>query len=321
MTSPDRTGAHVPRLPSPTAAPSCRRRARLRGAAWVGLALSAPACQSDNDLKAIVIEQTAVVTGDFDRIEESLARHDVKHELFEGYIFDAIYEEDVDPTVMNPKVEALWLGDNLDGDPLTVDYDAIFVNSGSRGLGQYVYNSVETDDAFLIDPQVSVALTAFHVRGGILVVSDWGYDLVEQVWPDQISFLDETEGPDAAQAGLDDGISAQITDPALAANANSDFLDLRFDYSHWTVMADVGPDVTVHLRGDVSYRASSGQGAQTLEDVPLLVSFPVDNGRVIVSSFAWKAQNPGITDVILATLLGEMQVEVHADQTGEVSDE
>jgi hypothetical protein len=50
------------------------------------------------------------------------------------------------------------------------------------------------------------------------------------------------------------------------------------------------------------------------------VSFPASNGRVIVSSFAWKAQNPGVTDVILATLLADMQVEVRADQTAEPSE-
>jgi hypothetical protein len=276
-----------------------------------------PGCKSDNGLKAIVIENTAVVTGDFDRVEESLARNEVKHEVFEGYIFDAIYEEDVDPTIMNPKVEALWRGTNLDGDPLSVDYDAIFINSGSRGLGEYVYNGIDTDDDFLADPMVAVSMDAFLRRNGVLIVSDWGYDLVESLWPDKITFLDEYEGYDAAQAGLDDTITAEITDPVLAANATSDTLDLQFDYSHWTVIREVSSDVTVHMRGDVTYRASNGQGAQTISDVPLLVSFPMANGRVIVSSFAWKAQNPGITDVILATLLAEMQMQVRGDQTGE----
>ena len=37
--------------------------------------------------------------------------------LFEGYISNAIYEDDVDPEVMNPKVESLWRGTNVDGDP------------------------------------------------------------------------------------------------------------------------------------------------------------------------------------------------------------
>lgn len=279
------------------------------------LLLGASGCTSDNEIKAIVIENTAVVTGDFDRVEESLARNSVKHELFEGYISNAIYEDDVDPDVMNPKVESLWRGSNVDGDPLVVDYDAIFINSGSRGLGEYVYNGVDADDDFLLDPAINRSMFEFHIRGGVLVVSDWGYDLVESLWPEKISFLDEDDGPDAAQAGLDDSVTADITDPELAKNANSDVLDLQFDYSHWTVMRAVSSDVTVHLVGDVTYRDRAGQGAQTLTDVPLLVSFPAEQGRVIVSSFAWKAQNPGVTDVILATLLAEMQVEVIADQT------
>jgi hypothetical protein len=295
-------------------------RLTLRHLSACSSALLALACASDNDIKAIVIENTAVVTGDFDQVEESLARNNVKHEVFEGYIFDAIYEEDVDPELMNPKVETLWRGINEDGDPLAVEFDAIFINSGSRGLGEYVYNGVEADDDFLADPAVQVAMDAFLLRNGVLVVSDWGYDLVESIWPDKITFLDEYDGYDAAQAGLDDTVTAEVTDDQLARNANSDTIDLQFDYSHWTVIREVSSDVTVHLRGDVSYRSSNGQGAQTLSDVPLLVSFPASNGRVIVSSFAWKAQNPGVTDVILATLLADMQVEVRADQTAEPSE-
>ena len=284
---------------------------------WSAGLLALSACTSDNEIKAIVIENTAVITGDFDRVEESLARNSVKHELFEGYISNAIYEPDVDPDIMNPKVESLWRGNNIDGDPLTTDYDAIFVNSGSRGLGEFVYNGVASDDDFLLDPAINRAMFEFQVRGGVLVVSDWGYDLVESLWPEKIAFLDEDDGPDAAQAGLDDSVTAVITDPALSANANSEVLDLQFDYSHWTVMKAVSSDVNVHLVGDVTYRDRSGQGAQTLQEVPLLVSFPAEQGRVIVSSFAWKAQNPGVTDVLLATLLAEMQVEVVADQTAE----
>ena len=277
-------------------------------------------CKSDNELKAITINQAAVVTGDFDRVEEVLARYEVQHDIFEGYIDQAIYEEDVDPEIMNPKVEALWLADNPDGDPLTVDYDAIFVNSGSRGLGKYVYNDVTEDNAFLVDPRVGISMDAFMLRGGVLIVSDWGYDLVEALWPDKITFLNEDDGADAAQAGLDDTIAAEIVDSDLASAAASDRLDIYFDFSYWTVIREVSSDVTVHLRGDVQFRSSAGQGALVLEDVPLLVSFETGNGRVILSSFAWKAQNPGVTDLILLSLLDGLNVNVRADQTAAESE-
>jgi hypothetical protein len=277
-------------------------------------------CKSDNEIKAITINQAAVVTGDFDRVEEVLARYEVQHDVFEGYIDQAIYEEDVDPELMNPKVEALWLADNPDGDPLTVDYDAIFVNSGSRGLGKYVYNAVEEDNAFLIDPRVGRSMDAFTLRGGVLIVSDWSYDLVEALWPDKITFLNEDDGADAAQAGLDDTVSAEIVDPDLASAAGADRLDLAFDFSYWTVIREVSSDVTVHLRGDVQFRSSAGQGALVLEDVPLLVSFDTSNGRVILSSFAWKAQKAGVTDLILLSLLDGLDVQVQADQTASESE-
>ncbi len=284
----------------------------------IGLGVAA-GCKSDNEIKSITLDKIAVVTGDFDRVEESLARFDVLHDVYEGYIDQAIYEEGVDPSVMNPKVESLWLGTNPDGDPTAADYDAIFVNSGSRGLGAYVYNSVEADDSLLIDPQVAVAVDAFTLRRGSLVVSDWGYDLVEHLWPDQITFLNEADGPDAAQAGLDASVLASVDDPALRDALGTAQLEVAFDFSYWSVMMDVGPDVTVHMSGDITFRSSAGQGALELRDVPLLVSFPAGNGLVILSSFAWKAQSAGVTDTILSTLLEGLDTAGQAADSTEVA--
>lgn len=268
------------------------------------------ACKSDNKISSIAVERVAVSTGDFDRVEESLARNGVATDLFEGYIAIPVYDPEAADASMALSVEQLFSGQNEDGYPLTIDYDAIFVNSGTRGFGRYVYNGVESDDSLVASAQTAVAVNAFLEGSRTLVVSDWAYDLVESVFPDKISFLHEEDGTDAAQVGVSDAVVANITDPGLAEVALSDTLELRFDFDSWAVMQEVGPGVDVYLRGDIEHRSLDGEGAVVMRDVPLLVGFNSDAGRVIYSSFSWKAQPPPVTDLLLLYLIEGLSVRV-----------
>jgi len=151
-------------------------------------------------------------------------------------------------------------------------------------------------------------------RRRTLVASDWSYDLVEAVWPGKVTFLGEAEGLDSAQRGTSRSVVARVTDPDLADALGNDQLEVFFDFSYWTVMESVGNGVTVHMRGDVDYRADDGSGEQRLEDVPLLVSFEQGNGRVILSSFAWRSQRQQVADTLLLTMVEGLQVDAVGDQ-------
>jgi hypothetical protein len=148
-----------------------------------------------------------------------------------------------------------------------------------------------------------------------VVASDWSYDLIEQAWPDKITFLDEAEGLDAAQRGTSSSVVATVTDEALAEALGNDQLEVFFDFSYWTVMESVGSGVTVHMRGDVEYRPTDGSSTARLENVPLLVSFEHQGGRVILSSFAWRAQRQAVADTLLLTMVEGLAVKTTGDQT------
>ena len=109
---------------------------------------------------------------------------------------------------------------------------------------------------------------------------------------------------------------ARVTDPALADALGNEQVELFFDFSYWTVMASVAPEVTVHMRGDVAYRPTDGSSEALLEDVPLLVSFQHESGRVILSSFAWRAQRQMVADTLLLTLVEGLAVKTTGDQGG-----
>jgi hypothetical protein len=261
------------------------------------------ACNNDQGLKEIKVNQVAVVTGDFDEVEESLVRHVVRHDLYEGYISAPVYNEEVDPATMTLKSEALFSQLNDRGDTVLFDYDALFVNSGTRGLGAYVYNDVVADDALLMDPTALEHVREYVEAGHVLVVSDWAYDLVEAIWPDAITFHREAEGYDAAQMGLSDEVIADVVDGKLAESLENDQLAVAYDFSYWTVVESAGSGTRTHLSGTVNFRGSDGEGELQLHEVPLLLSFPAGSGKVVFSSFSWRAQNRSAADLMLGHLV------------------
>ena len=263
-------------------------------------AASLGGCGSDQGLTPFAFDSVAWVAGDFDAVEQTLSRLGVPATAYEGYIVGpATGTEAIGGDGLTPTVEALLAAD----EGTLATHDAVFLDSGVRGLGEVVYNGVEPDDAFVADPAVLAAVVAWVESGGVLIASDWAYDLAEQAWPDAVSFAREAEGLDAAQSGLSERILATVEDPALAAALGAEQLAVDFDFRAWAVMQDVGPDTTVHLRGDALYRADQDDVQAELPAAPLLVSFSAGGGRVVLSSFAWWSQAPAVADTLLPALV------------------
>lgn len=262
------------------------------------------ACKSDQEIQALRWDQLALVPGDFDNIAEPLIRLGVGYTEYEGFISQAAYNTEITSDNFQLSVENLFLGENPDGSLVMNDYDAIFISSGTRGLGQYKYNGVDEDNFIVNDPIVIENIESFTSKGKSLVISDWAGDLIEAVWPEQIQFVNEDSCEeetcwDVGQMGTSEKVIAYVDDTELQNKLGTDAVSLNFDYSHWSVIQAVGEDVTVHLSGDVEYRISGSEGYGTLEDVPLLVSFRVGGGTVIFSSFPWSPQSSAVADTIM----------------------
>ena len=50
------------------------------------------------------------------------------------------------------------------------EYDVLFINSGTRGLGDLNYNSMDEDNAFVSNPQIAENLYSFTSKGHSLVL-------------------------------------------------------------------------------------------------------------------------------------------------------
>ena len=268
------------------------------------LLCTAISCKSDQKLQELKYDDVAVVSGDFDHMAEILVRLDISYTDFEGYIERAIYDEEIDPDINSLKVEGLFHGMNEDGVPTINTYDAVFINSGTRGLGEYVYNGVDSDSALIEDPQTKENIMAYVENGGVIFASDWAADLIELIWPDKLqlaneSSCDETLCLDGAQVGVSEKVVARVSDNDLALELNNETIDLSFDYTYWTVLESVSDDVTVYLEGDVEYRPSNAEVPVALSDAPMLVGFSYGRGLVFFSSFHWRAQNPAVADALM----------------------
>ncbi len=255
-------------------------------------------CTPEQEFIEIPIDAIAVTAGDYDRMEALLLRQLVNYQLYEGYIVGATYEPDLDPDVMTLEVEGL-----LGSEDELENYGAVFVNSGTRGLGRWVYNGVAEDDGLVADPAVIDNVTSFVSGGGALVVSDWAYDLVEACWPDMITFVGDQDVLDDAQRGQRGTTQAMVHRQALINDLGQNVVSIDYDFSHWATIASVSDEVEVILSGDVWYRVSEFEGDIELQDVPLLVAFEHGAGKVYFSTFHWHVQNSAVADTILFSVV------------------
>lgn len=256
---------------------------------------------NDQGFSEIRYDAIAVVLGDFDHMGDTLTASTIGWTAYDGFIVQATYEPADDRQhrgEMALTVEGLLTDTvgNLDLD----SYNAVFVNSGTRGFNRYVYNDqLSSDDALLQDAENLQKTCDFVQGGGTLVVSDWAYDLVEFCWPDKIAFYDDASGVDGAQVGVpEDSVLATVVDSTLAEKLGP-AVSIRYDYSAWAVIESVGPDTEVLLSGDVTYQPSVTELYDELTGVPLLVRFTQGRGQVVFSTFHWGAQAPSLAQNLL----------------------
>jgi hypothetical protein len=265
--------------------------------------VAATACKSEQTLTVSPVDSVAVTTGDFDYIAAPLDRLVVDHESYEGLISVATWSDDYDPALQSLKVEGL-LGST---DELLL-HDVAMVASGTRGFGAQVYNGLDPDDQLVNDPAVIANLVEYVDRGGVLVVTDWAYDLVDVAWPGTLTFIGDG-AVDAAQHGLNGTVTATVSDPVLVTELGGDTAAIEFDFSNWAVISEVSRDVVVHLEADVEYLGEATEGNVPLPAAPLLVSFvpPGARGKVVFSTFHFDAQLEQLMDTIMLNVVADFE--------------
>ena len=259
----------------------------------------------DQGFSAVKLDAIAVVNGDFDDIGETLARNEIGSQPFNGYISQSTtYEGDERPTREDPgkTVEQLLTQYNAEGTKVEIQlFNAVFINSGTRGLNAWEYNNTfNADDSILLDEEAVRNVCDFPEGGGSLFVTDWAYDIVEACWPDKIEFENDDSVVDAAQVGQAGEVLADVPDKDLADALGLSVVDIEYNYSAFSVMNSVRSDVEVLLKGDISYQPEGATAYEVHAGVPMAVRFTVGHsGQVVFTNFHLFAQTASVADAIL----------------------
>lgn len=206
---------------------------------------------------ALAPPNIAVISGDYDHIEDIIASMGLEYTLFEG----SFYSEEYLNFLRDPAAMA--------------EFDIIFFNCG-----------VNSDWYSYYPDEIRSNIRDFVIAGGSVYTSDWAYYFVESSFPAWLTFYGNDAEYGAAQRGVAESVMARVEDPTMQAIIGEPVAAINFDLDLWVVLESVGPDVDVLLSASVSaYSDLTGLYTSTITEAPIAARFAVGEGRVIYTAF------------------------------------
>lgn len=254
-------------------------------------------CEGDDGLRRLNFGKTAIVTGDFDTVEQLIQEVantttvEAEIQMYDGYVDGPHFQTEVSaqPGDLALQVEDLLRADVAQG---LGQYNTVFLSCGMRGVSDHIYNGVAEDDHLVHDQVVIDNLLDTVQHGGNVYFSDWTYDLIEAAWPDKVRWVGDEEELDDAQRGQAGPIAARVVDEDLAVFMElgvGDEIEIIFNQAGWAVPLTVSDDVQVLVEGDIEYDDPETGTWTARENVPLVFSF-TDGGNVVYTAFHNEAQ-------------------------------
>jgi hypothetical protein len=206
-----------------------------------------------------------VITGTYDRIEHVLDRMGISSQV-----------DLVDGTDSVPNSD--WTVQAFGDKTKLETYDAVFINCGiddvkyqGSGLG----------------PAERANIEDYIKGGGNLYVSDWAYNIITEMWPDEINFLGNDSVVNDAEHGKgEQTYTVKVIDSGLEQYIGSPTIQIDFKFDNFVVVSQVAPGVTIFLQANEQYYVNNSFA--TLQNTPMTVGFQpygATGGRVIFTSF------------------------------------
>ncbi|MCB9674233.1 MAG: carboxypeptidase regulatory-like domain-containing protein [Alphaproteobacteria bacterium] len=214
--------------------------------------------------------QIAVVTGEYDHIQEILNHVGLTYDTING---------------VNPGTSTAFLRNPAQ----LAAYDVIFFNCGMS-------------DAWLqYDAEVAQNLRTFVENGGSIYASDWAYYLVEASFRDQNRFSGDDYQPGSAYVGLPGMITANVIDPNMQQLLGSNVAQINYDLDSWAAMVDAnGAEVLIEGQYEFWNQDYWSTGTRY---APLASRFHYGQGTVIYTSFHNEQQTTFDMDLILQDIV------------------
>ena len=212
----------------------------------------------------------AVVTGNWDMIEDILSKLGLSYDLYDGKFNTS---------------QAIGLLTNLGK---MNEYDVIFFDCGAEHF-----------DIVAGNPLIQQNLQAYVQAGNSIYASDWAFVYAEFPWPQAIDFYgaDNADyGPKVGNAGTITGTVVDVNLQNYLGKAN---VTINYDLSMWVVVQAAAGTTGVHIVGNVPQAGGS---------VPLMMSHAPygGTGRVLYTTFHNEFQVTGDMKQILYYLVFEL---------------
>lgn len=249
--------------------------------------------------------------------EECLAPEDVTMIVFDGHdnvqqvlgrlgyagfdVVDTHHEwDDRDDTTSS------WIIDAFGDYESFSAYDIVFINCAAHEWAiDVAYPTADIDQAL-------GNLRRFVAEGGSLYLSDWSYDLLEELYPDAVDWAYDDNAWNAAEVGLAQEFLASVEDDALLSflGGQNEVL-LRYDLGRIAMPRTLGPGSRPLLLADILAEGETEEEPLSFNRVPVLLEHrpevfgadPDSVGRVIFTTFHNGDSNTVDMDEVLRAIV------------------
>lgn len=191
-----------------------------------------------------------------------------------------------------------WLVEEFGDYSLFSDNDILFINCGSHEWAVDNADPAELDGAF-------ANLRTFVAQGGSIYMSDWSYDLFEELWPDAVNWLGDDNVRNEAELGVQQIFVGDVVDNDLRAVLGRDRASLRYDLGRIAMPKELGPGSRAMITAAIESEDPDGGSNLDLLEVPVLLEHqPADaEGRVIYTTFHNGGSNTEAMDEVLRAII------------------
>jgi SAM-dependent methyltransferase len=188
------------------------------------------------------------------------------------------------------------------------DKDIIFINCGEHEWALDEAAPQELEQAF-------ENLRTFVRDGGSIYMSDWAYDLMEQLYPDAVDWYDDDGIRNEAEVSIDQFFVGDVVDQVIASTIGRERASLRFELGRVALPVDLGPGSRALITAEIEALDRNDLGDSnddesfTLTDVPVLLEHrptdlpPTSDGRIIFTAFHNGDSNTADMDEVLRAIV------------------
>lgn len=179
--------------------------------------------------------------------------------------------------------------------------DILFINCGAH---EWALEEAQAEERALAIEN----LRRFVAEGGSIYLSDWSYDLMEELYPDAVDWLGDDEFYNDAESGVEQFFIGHVVDEQIAGVLGLERASLRYEQNRIAIPLELGAGARALIVAGIE--VDSDDGNRFFADVPVLLEyqpavldFGASPGRIIYTTFHNGDTNTPDMDEVLRAII------------------